>query len=103
MPKTNRTPKKAQRIKEVHSAPVQSDIPGSFQSPESSTISQGVYDSSTQTLRIYFKRANGREDCYIYNKFPSEVWADFVNAESKGRFFQMCVRPSYAGRLLNDA
>lgn len=97
MPKTNRQPKKAQRVEEVRSQPPQPDIPQSFESPESSTISQAIYDSSTEIMRIYFKRQGKDNDCYEYRQVPAILWADFAAADSKGRFFSERIRPHYRG------
>lgn len=101
MPKTNRQPKKAQRIEDVRTQTPPPDIPSSFESPESSTIAQAIYDGATEIMRVYFKRAGKDNDCYEYRQVPAILWADFVAADSKGRFFAERIRPFYQGVMLS--
>ena len=59
---------------------------------ESEAIAQIEYDPPARTLFVRF--TNG--EWYSYAGVPPRVAADFVAAESKGRFFQDRIRGRYA-------
>lgn len=82
----------------VHGYGADGDIPYYFESPESSTIEQALYDPDTQTLRVTFKRGKGKTETYQYDKIEPMLWADFYSAPSKGSFFALNIRPRYVGR-----
>ena len=48
----------------------------------SSTIEALEYDYSNKSLYVYF--VNGRE--YVYGNVPVEVYAKFLEADSKGKY-----------------
>lgn len=75
------------------------DVPDSFESPSSSTITAASYDSGTETLSILFKRKGGVKR-YDYAKVNANLWAEFYQAESKGTFFGARIRPLYQGALI---
>lgn len=57
----------------------------------SSNVSAIGYDADTQTLGIKFSSGT----VYHYAGVPKDVYDDFVNAESIGRFFAMNIRSHY--------
>lgn len=74
------------------------DYPRSFRSPESSNVKGAHYDPDTQLLTVEFNTGTGKE--YGYAPFPEEEWREFLEAESKGKFFSARVRPFFTGRAL---
>jgi len=54
------------------------------------------YDESDQTLMIMFHR--GGQGTYIYEDVPPEVYAEFMNAGSKGSYFNSHIRNEYTFR-----
>lgn len=48
----------------------------------SSTIDSLEYDYNNKSLYVYF--TNGRE--YVYGNVPVEVYAKFLEADSKGKY-----------------
>jgi lysyl-tRNA synthetase class 2 len=58
---------------------------------ESAAIHQIDYDSERAKLMVRF--ADG--DRYVYVGVPGEVHRSFVEADSKGRFFQSQIRDVY--------
>lgn len=76
------------------------DIPLSFQSPESSLINGADYDPTTETLTLQLLSPALNVKPYVYHKFPADLWREFVQAGSKGRFFQERIRPMFAGKPL---
>lgn len=89
-------PKRKTRAEKVD-PPVQ-DIPTAFDSPESSLVLSAAYDPDTETM-ILTLRSKPEPKNYTYNKFPASVWAEFVQASSKGKFFGDVIRPQFAGKL----
>ena len=49
------------------------------------------YDKRTRTLEVEFKSGT----IYRYASVPIEVWSEFLQAESKGQFFQRRVRDHF--------
>jgi hypothetical protein len=49
------------------------------------------YDKRTHTLEVEFKSGT----IYRYASVPIELWSDFLQAESKGQFFQQHVRDHF--------
>jgi len=72
------------------------NTPLSFESPESSTISEGSYDPDTNTLKVCFKGPGVPKD-YTYAGVPPELWIEFEMSASKGKFFASRIRPFYVG------
>lgn len=77
-----------------------SDVPGSFDSPESSYIHSATYDASTETLRVTFR--SGEQPTYEYNKFELAKWLEFYEAVSKGKYFLGRIKPFYTGVLVSS-
>lgn len=57
---------------------------------DSSNIDSIGYDEETQTLEIEF-----RVGIYQYEDVPQYVYYDFINADSKGRFFHQNIKYEY--------
>ena len=60
----------------------------------SSSIAAGGYDARSGTLRLRY--IDG--DTYDYRSVPSAVFDDLLDAPSKGRFVNWCVKPHYVLR-----
>ncbi len=58
---------------------------------DSTAISQIDYD--TQRAKLLVRFASGER--YVYVGVPGEVCRSFLEAESKGRFFQLQIRDRY--------
>jgi hypothetical protein len=86
---------KGRPMKAHDTAPVETKVPDSFESPESSTIAGASYQDGT--LSVMFKRGAGARERYDYSGIPAELWAEFVMADSKGQFFGARIRPLYRG------
>lgn len=81
------------------------EVPNSFESPESSSVAGASYNFETQQMRVRLLRvivtgAPPDEKSYAYEGVPPHLWADFVAAASKGQFFNARVRPIFVGRKL---
>ncbi|KKM47412.1 hypothetical protein LCGC14_1558600 [marine sediment metagenome] len=62
-----------------------------YQAVESSNIAQIGYDTATQELRVRFK--SGTE--YSYTNVPGTIYADFIDADSKGKFLNENIKNRY--------
>jgi hypothetical protein len=49
------------------------------------------YDKRTEMLEVEFKTGS----VYRYASVPMEVWSEFLQAKSKGQFFQARVRDHF--------
>lgn len=58
---------------------------------ESTAISEIDYDAERAKLLVRFQSG----ERYVYVGVPGEVHRSFVDAESKGRFFQAEIRDQY--------
>ena len=58
----------------------------------SEAVAQIEYDAAARTLFVRFTSG----EWYAYFNVPAESHADFVAADSKGRFFQDHIRDRYA-------
>jgi hypothetical protein len=58
---------------------------------ESTAISEIDYDAERRKLLVRFQSG----ERYVYVGVPAEVCRSFVEAESKGRFFQLQIRDRY--------
>lgn len=57
---------------------------------QSSIIDEVLYDGKDMTITF----TSG--STYVYSNVPNEVYTDFVNADSKGRYFHNNIKESYA-------
>lgn len=64
---------------------------------ESSAIRAIAYDAGRKRLQVTF--VSGED--YAYDRVPPRVHRAFVEAESKGRFFQAQIRDRYPYRRLS--
>ena len=87
--------KRTRKIKENEAAVA--ELPTSFESPESSTIASASYDPLRLELTITF---HYRQRPYLYGGISGDLWAGFVMASSKGKYFSDMIRPLYLGRPL---
>ncbi len=62
-----------------------------WQSVESSNIAQIGYDGDARELRVRFN--SGAE--YVYSEVPGTVFADFLDADSKGQFLNQNIKGAY--------
>jgi hypothetical protein len=58
---------------------------------ESTAISEIDYDAERTKLLVRFRSG----EAYVYVGVPGEVYRSFVEADSKGRFFQQQIRDRY--------
>jgi hypothetical protein len=65
---------------------------------ESTAIREIDYDARRDKLLVRF--ASG--ECYVYVGVPGEVCRSFLDAESKGRFFQSQIRDCYPFNRLDS-
>lgn len=70
------------------------DIPLSFESPESGTVTSARYDPDTRQLFVALRKA---AVTYRYTAIDMPLWEEFVQAKSKGQFFAARIRPLYVG------
>lgn len=61
----------------------------------SRAIAQAEYDDATLRLQIWFRQNGGP---YTYFNVPQSVWIRFLQAPSKGKFFDLFIRDQYGGR-----
>lgn len=84
-----------------HETPVEMPtMPDAFETPESSVIAGASYDASARMLLVSVKRGPNVSKDYIYNGYPAHEWAEFVQADSKGKYFSERIRPRYVGKPL---
>ena len=62
-----------------------------FNKVNSSTIAEVGYDYNTNSLYVNF--TNGRE--YVYGNVPVAVYAQFLEADSKGKFLNQEIVGQY--------
>jgi hypothetical protein len=65
---------------------------------ESTAISQIDYDAERAKLLVRFMSG----ERYVYVGVPAEVCRSFVEADSKGRFFQLQIRGRYPFNKLDS-
>lgn len=75
-------------------------LPDSFESPESSVIAGARYDAASMTLTVDIRKGPNVTQEYVYSNVKADVWAEFVTAESKGKYFSAAIRPMFAGRAV---
>ena len=54
--------------------------------------SPAVYDAKRAVLTLEFNRGGK----YNYSEFTPQDWAEFVAAESKGKYFLRVIKPKFA-------
>lgn len=64
-----------------------------MQEIESSNIEAAGFDKESSTMRIRFKSGNE----YDYIGFPEDLYEDFLNAPSAGKYFSQNIRNQYRG------
>lgn len=63
---------------------------------ESSNIAAVGHDPETGVMRLDFKRKDGGIDPYASEgPVPRWLYEDLLESESKGRYFQMSIKPAY--------
>lgn len=65
---------------------------------DSSMIGKIGYSPTDRRLRVTIKNSDGTESVYEYSNVDASVFAEFLVAESKGRFFNSRVKAIYASR-----
>lgn len=75
------------------------DMPTEFEEANSSLILRASYNPETQDCTIVLK-AGPLEKPYLYGGMPAQVWMEFVQAESKGQYYNRFIRPMFQGRAL---
>lgn len=73
------------------------EMPTSFESPESSNVWGAAYNPDTRQLRVSFKSVHVGVITYTYEAFPADLWVEFFSAASKGGYFASAIRPFYPG------
>lgn len=63
---------------------------------QSSTIKSLSYDESKEQMQILFKGG----ERYLYEEFPIELWNQFINSESKGRYFNSRIKNDFQSTKL---
>ena len=58
---------------------------------QSSTIDEVLYDFDKNELTVTFVSGG----VYVYADVPADVYAKFMDSESKGRFFHADIKESY--------
>lgn len=58
---------------------------------DSSNIEAIGYDPSTKELHVQFLKSG----LYVYPDVPQEVFDEFLNADSKGSYFNRNIKPVY--------
>ena len=62
-----------------------------WHSVESSNINQVGYDTATQELRVLFNSGSA----YAYQNVPDQVFTEFLESPSKGRFLNENIKGRY--------
>jgi hypothetical protein len=63
-----------------------------WQPLESKMLAAAAYDANKSILYLRFRHG----DVYRYFAFPEEQYQDFLNAESRGRYFLSHIRDRFA-------
>lgn len=63
-----------------------------FHINESRCVANVDYDLETLTLTIEFQNRG----TYIYHNVPLDVFTDFADSGSQGRYFNLYIRPVYS-------
>ena len=62
-----------------------------WQTIESKMFTAAAYEAEPRVLYLRFTSG----DVYRYFDFPEEQWREFLEAESRGRFFLSCIRDRF--------
>jgi KTSC domain len=68
----------------------------SFESPESTSVTRANYDPTTRQLFIVLRKGGG-DPTYRFGGVGPQLWIEFYQSESKGKFFSARIRPFYVG------
>jgi hypothetical protein len=63
----------------------------------SSSLKSAGYDEGRMTLEIEFLKTG---DVYRYLNVPVEIYTDFLNAESQGRFYVKYIRDAFEVQVM---
>lgn len=63
----------------------------------SSNIASVGYDAGEKLMEIKFHNGG----LYQYKHIASSTWTNFINAQSKGKYFATNIKPYYEGELVN--
>ena len=66
----------------------------------STLIRKTAYDPNTRVLSVWFVASGKR---YDYEAVPPEIYAEFLNAFAKGRYFNAKIRDHFRYRLVANA
>lgn len=58
---------------------------------ESSNIAEIGYDIGSMTLEVMFKKSG----LYQYFDVPENVFQEFIQSDSKGKFLNTCIKGNY--------
>ena len=61
-------------------------------------LEQVTYDNETKRLVVVFK--NSKE--YFYDNVPTEVWKQFQESESKGKFYVQNIKGKYPADIKKE-
>ena len=64
----------------------------SMETPDSSALTEISYWPYGQQLRVQFRNSGA---WYTYHDVPLEIWQAFKNADSKGSYYNQCIKGSY--------
>ena len=64
-----------------------------FTTNASSIIREAIYNKEEENLMVRF--VNGK--AYRYKNVPENIWKDFKNSHSKGKYFHSAIRNDYTG------
>ncbi len=62
-----------------------------WQPVESKMFLSAAYDAEKRILYLRFRSG----DVYRYSDFPQEQYQEFLDAESRGRYFLSCIRDRF--------
>ena len=65
--------------------------------PDSSAIYRAAYYESDHVLLLYFTSDHSKG--YIFGDVPNNVWLEFKNASSKGRYYNTYIKGCYRFEL----
>ena len=71
-----------------------------LQKVESSNIAEIGYDANSGRLRVRFISSGG---LYEYDDVSKKLAEDFLQADSKGRFFHKNIRHQHVGKKIDEA
>jgi hypothetical protein len=63
-----------------------------WQAFDSKLLASSAYDAGKHTLYLRFRSGQ----VYRYFEFPEEQYREFLDAESRGRYFLSCIRNQFS-------